>query len=194
MRLSSAARCAPILGSDFIQDDNDWLPANFAVSVLGKKKVLMPIANPARAYDPNSYVPPSGGFPGWMKATTGKWELRTFYVLDQKWLPALGPFCYPHRVVYVDAETWGRPLMDEAYDKDGKLWKSNWSVAVPIDFRGQHTLIEPASICALMGFDFQNGHATQSLELPSTVDEAVPAELKDIEVMTSPAGLAHIMK
>lgn len=194
LRLSGAARCAPIAGSDFIQEDNDSLPANYDVSVLGKKKVLMPIADPVMAYDPNSYVQPSGGFPGWMKPTTGKWELRNFYVLDLKWIRARGPFCNSHRVIYVDTETWGRPLVGEFYDNDGKFWKANWSVASPIDFRGQHTLIVPPSICALMGMDFQNGHETLTVESPSTVDDAVPGEFKDIETMTSPGGLARIMK
>jgi hypothetical protein len=194
LRLSSAARCAPILGTDFVQDDNDWLPANYEASLLGEKKVLIPIASPDKAYDPNSYVQPSGGFPGWMKPTTGKWELRDFYVLDMKWIRARGSFCYSHRIVYIDAETWARPTMGEFYDRDGKFWKSNWSTIVPIDFRGQHTLIMPPSICALIGMDFQNGHATQTLESPSAVDDTVPEEFKDIEDMTSPGMLANVMK
>ncbi len=154
----------------------------------------MAIADPAQAYDHNSYVQPPGKFPGWMKPTTGKWELRDMYLLDLKWLRSLGPYCYSHRVFYVDSETWGRPLISEAYDNNGKFWKSNWVVNVPIDFRGQHTLIEPASFSAVMAIDFQNGHATETVETPATVDEAVPDEFKDIEVMASPGGLARIMK
>jgi hypothetical protein len=193
LRLSAAAHCAPILGSDFVEDDNNWLPSNYEVSVLGKKKVLMPIADPAKAYDPNSYVQ-KGGFPGWMKPTTGKWELRNFYVLDMQWLQARGAFCYSHRVLYVDYETWSRPLMGDFYDRNGKFWKANFSVAVPIDFRGQHTLIFPASISALMGLDFQNGHESKSVNAPYTLDETVPGEYKDIEAMTSPGNLGSIMK
>jgi hypothetical protein len=145
LRLSTAAHCAPLLGSDFVQEDNDWLPSNYDVSLLGKKKVLIPIADPAKAYDPDSYVPPSGRFPGWIKPTAGKWELRNFYVLDMQWIQSRGFFCYSHRVVYVDCEIWSRPYMGDFYDRDGKLWKTALSITAPVDFRGQHTLIYPAS-------------------------------------------------
>jgi hypothetical protein len=193
LRLSTAAHCAPVLGSDFVQDDGNWLPSNYDVSLLGKKKVLMPMADPAKAYDPNSYVE-KGGFPGWMKPTAGKWELRNFYVLDMQWIQSRGSFCYSHRVVYIDYEIWTRPVMGDFYDRDGKFWKANFSVVVPIDFRGQHTLIFPASVGALMGLDFQNGHESKTVNAPFTIDEAVPAEYKDIEEMSNPGGLALIMK
>jgi hypothetical protein len=195
LRLSAAAHCAPILGSDFVQDDNNWVPANYDVSLLGKRKVLMPIADPAKAYDPNSFVEPSGRFPGWMKPTAGKWELRNFYVLDLQWIQARGTFCYSRRVLYVDYETWLHPMMGENYDRYGKFWKANFPIAVPIEFRGQHTMIFSASVIAVMGLDFENGHESEAVDTaPATVDDAVPGEYKDIEEMTSPGGLARIMK
>lgn len=194
LRLSSAARCAPLLGTDYIQDDSSWLPANFEVSVLGKKKVLLAIADPATAYDLDSYVRPPAAFPGWMKPASGKWELRTFYILDLKWLVALGPYCYSHRVFYVDAETWSRPPIVESYDRDGKFWKAFLVVQVPVHFRGQVTLIDPASAVAGMEMDFENAHLSTGVNTPATVDDAVPGEFKDIEEMTSPGSLARILR
>jgi len=41
LRLSSAARCSPILGTDWVQDDNAWNPPYFKVNFLGEKKILM---------------------------------------------------------------------------------------------------------------------------------------------------------
>jgi hypothetical protein len=44
LRLSNAARCAPILGSDYLNDDNNngvaVLPADFRMTYLGRKKIL----------------------------------------------------------------------------------------------------------------------------------------------------------
>ena len=55
LRLSSAARCAPILGTDFIEDDNAWLPPNFRITLLGKKEIA-----PSRLW---SMTKPSTGTP-----------------------------------------------------------------------------------------------------------------------------------
>jgi hypothetical protein len=201
LRLSSAARCAPILGTDFIQDDNSWLPPNFKITFLGRKKLLVPIQDPAKAFNRDSYIQPPTGFPGWPKYGTGKWELRDFNLLNLEWLSSLGAYCYSQRVFYQDTENWIVPAL-EAYDRNGKFWKLVWLVQSPIDFRGQHTLVQIASIAAVMGIDFQNSHITATAESPTTIDAdgagsaagPVPAQYRDIAAMTQPGSLAHIMK
>jgi len=201
LRLSSAARCAPILGTDFIQDDNSWLPPNFKITLLGKKKLLIPIQDPAKAFDRNSYIQPPTAFPGWPKYGTGKWELRDFNVLNLEWLTSLGAFCYSQRVFYQDTENWILPA-EEAYDRNGKFWKLLLVVLTPIDFRGQHTMVQIASIAAVSSIDFQNSHITATAESPTTIDEdgagtqagPVPAQYKDMATMTKPSSLAQIMK
>ena len=44
LRLSSAARCSPILGSDYLNDDNrdgfNGIPTQFKVTLLGEKKII----------------------------------------------------------------------------------------------------------------------------------------------------------
>ena len=51
LRLSSAARCSPILGSDWVQDDNSdgmaFQIPNFNVRFLGQKKMLFMASMPA---------------------------------------------------------------------------------------------------------------------------------------------------
>jgi hypothetical protein len=201
LRLSSAARCAPILGTDFVQDDNAWLPTNFKITLLGKKKLLAPIQYPDKAFDRNSYLQPPTPFPAWPKAGTGKWELRNFYLLNLEWNTALGAYCYSRRVFYQDAETWASTPL-ESYDRNGKFWKVVWVVSAPIDFRGQHTLVEIASIASVSGIDFQNSHITATAESPTTIDAdgagtqagPVPAQYRDMAETTTPGSLARIMK
>src|SRR5262249_51168000 len=64
IRLSSAARCSPILGTDYIQDDNSWLPTNFDVKYLGDKKLLTWIGFADKGFERSSYVGVSKGEPG----------------------------------------------------------------------------------------------------------------------------------
>jgi hypothetical protein len=61
LRLSAAARCSPILGTDYIQDDNSWLPPNFDVKFLGDKKLLTWIGNPAKCFERSTYVGVAAG-------------------------------------------------------------------------------------------------------------------------------------
>jgi len=75
-------------------------------------------------------------------------------------------------------------------------------VLTPIDFRGQHTMVQIASIAAVSSIDFQNSHITATAESPTTIDEdgagtqagPVPAQYKDMATMTKPSSLAQIMK
>ena len=129
LRLTAAARCGPITASDFVQDDNAYNPPLFQVDFLGEKKTADEHSDPAKAYDAHSYVgladPTAGEFPGWPKAGSGHWELRTIDVIDLKWISALGPYCFSHRVYYTDRETWVALIADE-YVNNGKLWKTLW--------------------------------------------------------------------
>jgi len=193
LRMSSAARCAPILGTDFIEDDNAWLPTNFKFTYLGKKQLLTPITDHAKAFDHDSYLQPPASFPGWPKARITKWQLRDYYLIDFLWLKTLGSYCYSDRVVYIDADTWVSPLT-EAYDKGGKFWKVLWIIQTPIDYLGQNTLISLASISAVMSVDFQNSHITATVETPTLTNDQLKGEYADVQLMTSPGGLDRIMK
>lgn len=202
LRLSSAARCAPILGTDFIEDDNSWLPVNFTVNVLGEKKLLIPVAvaEPNVASDPTSYTggrlnEPQGSFPGWGKPGVVKWQLRDLYVLDLRWLPSLGPYCEPERIFYVDKENWIAPYT-EAYDANNKFWKLLELIRLPMSYRGEKTIFDDGDVISA-GYDFQNSHATIAVDGTQNgirIDDDVAAEYHDAEVLATPGGLSRIMK
>ena len=199
LRLSSAAKCAPTLGTDFIEDDNSWLPVNFKVELLGEKKLLVNVADSHLGFDPHSYIgggtEQQGTFPGWGKPSIVKWQLRPVYILDLQWLPQLGSYCEPHRIFYVDKENWIAPYT-EGYDNDNKFWKLLWLVRFPIHYRGDTTLLLDADSGA-MGYDFQNGHATVGVDGVNggvTIDASVPTEYQNAELLATPSGLSHIMK
>jgi hypothetical protein len=54
LRLSSASRCTPILGTDYLADDTDWKPAFFKPEYYGEKKLLVAVADPKTAYTEQS--------------------------------------------------------------------------------------------------------------------------------------------
>jgi hypothetical protein len=197
LRLSSAARCTPLLGTDYIADDGSWLPPNFAPTLLGEKKILTLVMDPKFAYDARSYAGggavPSGGFPGWPLAGTNHWELREDYVLDLLALPVLGNYCYSHRIGYIDKHTWiTAQTGTEGYDRSSKLYKVLWTAQVPINYRGQITTYVYSTGMSL-AMDFQNSHVTWNNDTPVEIDNQVPADHRD-PVNATPAGLARVMK
>ncbi len=201
LRLSSAAHCAPILGTDYVQDDNSWLPSNYHVAFLGEKKLLqiVPDPDPRKGYRMANWIGMVNDghwddFPGWPRAGSGAahWMLRNFYVLDLTWLPSNGAYCFSHRIYYVDADTWMN-VMNESYDRSGKLWKLLWNGFPPLNYRGQRTMIYGTSI-STMGIDFQNTHASTAISESPTFEYQVPIQYRNMAVVTSPSGLAQIMQ
>jgi len=91
LRLSSGARCAPLLGSDYVQDDNDNFfglqASNFKITLLGRRRILAQFHVNANAADSHNLTT-TGAFPAWPKPMVGKWELRDAYVLDVYPLPS----------------------------------------------------------------------------------------------------------
>jgi Protein of unknown function (DUF1329) len=201
LRLSSAAHCAPVLGTDYVQDDDSWLPSNYHVAFLGEKKLLqiVPDPDPNKGYKMANWVGMVNNgqwdeFPGWPRAGTGAahWMLRNFYVLDLTWLPSKGAYCFSHRIYYIDTDSWMN-VMNESYDRDGKLWKLLWDGFPPLPYRGQRTMVYGTSI-STMGIDFQNTHASTAISQAPTFEDDVPIQYRNMEVVTSPSGLAQIMK
>jgi hypothetical protein len=198
LRLSSAARCSPVLGTDYVQDDGGWMPTNFDPHYLGSKKLLTVVMDPAKAYSASAYIggggTKSGSLPGWPKAGTNKWELRDYDIIDLQPLPILGAYCYSHRVFYVDKQTKITAMAgSEGYDRTGKLYKLLWEGLVPHEFHGETTILTYTTGMSLE-WDFQNKHATANNDEPSTIDDAVPAQYRDVQSLSTPAGLATVMK
>ena len=198
LRLSSAARCSPVLGTDYVQDDGGWMPVNFDAHYLGSKKLLTLVMDPAKAYSASAYIggggTKSGTLPGWPKAGTNKWELRNYDIIDLQALPVMGAYCYSHRIFYVDKQTKIVSLAGaEGYDRAGKLYKVLWAAYVPHEFRGQTTILNYTTGMSLE-WDFQNKHATANNDDLSTLDDAVPAQYRDVATLSTPGGLDSVMK
>ena len=197
LRLSSAARCTPLLGTDYIADDGAWLPTNFAPTYLGLKKVLNVYMDINKASDPKSYAggggAPGDAFPGWPVAGTNDWELRDVYVIDLLALPKLGNYCYSHRVYYIDKQNWNvAETGAENFDRTGKLYKLLWLAGYPVNIHGVTTTYAYSTGMS-MAMDFQNQHVTWNNDTIVQIDDQVPADVRDPSNST-PAALARVMK
>ncbi|HKD65973.1 MAG TPA: DUF1329 domain-containing protein [Candidatus Binataceae bacterium] len=198
LRLSSAARCSPINGTDWVQDDNAWNPPNYIVKFLGQKKILVNIQDRdmSKSLTPKAYVgiteANAGTMPGWPKAGTGHWELRTTDIIDARWIPSLGSYCFTHRIHYVDHENWVTTLLEE-YDNSEKLWKSSWNKLLPLKIDGQETLFLDAYAVA-WDVDWQNGHLTAGSMYDPKFNKEITGEYADVQGLSQPSSLARVMK
>lgn len=196
LRLSSAARCSPILGSDFVQDDNadgTWLqPPSFNVTLLGEKKILA-LVHGEKATFYNNKNWDSSGVAQWPTPAVGKWELRDEYIIDITPLPKLGSYCYGHKVMFIDKETWNETWIDN-YDAQNKYWKGEMIYLRPHPLNNGEMFIYRGTNSEAM-VDFQNTHATTSrpTEEPA-FDKDCKAECADPEVYAFPGGLSRIMR
>jgi Protein of unknown function (DUF1329) len=198
LRLSSRARCSPILGSDYAQDDNNdflgVLITEFSVKSLGTKKILaMMHEDPSTTGHPSSFVQPSGGMPGWPTPTLGKWELRDVYALDLMPLPDLARgYCYGHKVVYVDIQSWV-PVSADIFDPNGGLWKFGLVNYHPWTVNGGDSVIIPQVVDIIL-WDLQNSHTTLSTVGKGLFDQQAPQKYQDVGVMAFPASLAQVLQ
>jgi hypothetical protein len=92
LRLSASARCAPIAGTDWANDDSkdgmNRIPTQFTADLLGEKKILALVhEDGALRGDPKNFY--TGHSAPFHKAVTGKWELRDVWVVDEVPRPSL---------------------------------------------------------------------------------------------------------
>jgi len=154
LRLSPAAVCSPIAGTDVTNDDDCSNGSNcqqlplFAATLLGEKKVLA-IANlklesliasfttalgdPKYWYTNPDEIKPLGG---WLmpRPSAASWELRDVYVVAVRRLPSLRKgYCYGTRVFYIDKENW-HSISPDLWDSQQRYWKGGtyFFTALPI--------------------------------------------------------------
>ncbi len=196
LRLSSASRCSPILGGDYVQDDGlngvGFQPGNFSFHLLGEKKIVaMAHADPAASSDLKSYnlnLP----LPGWPKAAVGKWELRDVYVVDAAPVADLHGYCYSHKVIYIDRKTYLNLAM-EVYDAQGKLWKAFQNFYHPVKLNdGEEVLV--GNTTSTTAKDLQNSHSTLAIAGPVKFDGDVSGEYQQYQVWATPSGLDRILR
>jgi Protein of unknown function (DUF1329) len=196
LRLSSAARCSPLLGTDYTGDDGAGTsitsPALFTAQLLGEYKVLGLLhEDPVNREKDDSFLIKSS-VPGWPTPRDGKWELRDTYVVALYPLPVLGSsYCYGVRIVYIDKETWDNYYFD-LYDAARKLWKTEWLFTYPMDIGGGERAITNNNNSTML--DLQNSHATAVVETDYTFDKTAPGDLQDAGTWAFPGSLGQIMK
>ncbi len=198
LRLSTASRCAPLLGTDWVYDDNGggqyFQVPNFKVTFVGKKKILALMhEKQCSQSDKKDCFTIASSAPGWPKPEIGPWEVIDAYVLDVSPLPALGHYCYPHKILYFASTNAWVLTWWEAYDEGGKLWKVDKASYRPVPIgNGEVTAI--AGIVDAAVWDVQNSHAGVSLNSDVRVDNEVDPELQNAKVWGFPGGLARVMR
>lgn len=200
LRLSTTARCAPLLGSDMVLDDQrvGW---NGGVGLFNGKWLrdqkiltLYEMNGKAAGTFPGEY----DGMLGWPKPSWGKWETRDAYVVDVRRIPQLSAgYCYGKRIDYIDKEYYGN-IAEDIYDANMKLWKVVWTAGTPgqLDNYG-----EQPGFCGIVEvyLDVQNDHASYITSFnPSGAcelwDSKVPKQFNNVTKYSTPGGLMQLMR
>jgi hypothetical protein len=210
LRLSSSARCAPLQGTDWTNDDQrggfSGIPKWFIPRYLGEKKVLFLVHAPwfARANDKEKFV---GGYTfeghsfGWAKPQENKFELRDVYLVDL--VPTeenKRAYCYSHRLLYIDKELGYTADQADTWDNQEKLWKlqiifRGATTAIPPDLNGQKSFVLPSGGEIGVIYDIQNEHMNVAWPgSPSQINSVVPQEFHNLALYGLPSGLAQVMK
>jgi hypothetical protein len=192
LRLSTAAKCAPILGTDFINDDPIFQIPYFKITLLGEKKLLWPLLDTVGSTKPESYVTKASGILGWPKPGISRWQLRDMYILDLEPLPVLGRYCFNHKIMYIDKDGFIQAIVEE-FDHGNKYWRVSPYRQRVLEYLGQKTLISSAGVVSNGPVDFQNSHQTVAYQYDLTIGPAVPARLQDPS-MAFPGSLSQVMK
>jgi hypothetical protein len=134
------------------------------------------------------------GMPGWPNPTAGKWEVRDVYILDLTPLPVLSDYCYGHKVIFIDKETFVQIYLED-YDPAGNLFKSQliWHSPVKVNARESYIVRghDPQTI-----IDWKNLHATTSLpDQPPELNRLNHRAVSNHpEIYAFPGGLSYILK
>jgi hypothetical protein len=198
LRLSSSARCAPVLGSDFVKDDQrvGWNGGvgKFEGKWLRDQRLLTLFNMDGKAA--GSFPGEYDGVLGWAKPSWGEWETRDSYVVDIHRIPSLAAgYCYSHRIDYVDKQYYAN-LAEDLYDANNKLWKIVWTASTPgkLDNYGE----QPGIGGVVENYwDVQNDHVSYITSFNSSGakelwDEQVPKEYDDVTKYSTPGGLSQI--
>ncbi len=200
LRLSASARCAPIAGTDWANDDSkdgmNRIPTQFKADLIGEKKILALVHEDGQLRgDPKNFY--TGHSSPFHKAVTGKWELRDVWVIDEKPLPSMANgYCYTHDIFYIDKQLYA-VLQNEYYDRSGKLWKLQFSNRTqdPVHGFKEDQITIPAGDEPVWVYDLQNSHMSYAYPRGYTkVDHDVPEQLTDVSIYALPSGLTQIMR
>ena len=211
LRLSQAARCAPVFGSDYVIDDeNDGppgLPQLYKIDYLGEQKILaLEHATPEAFNSPGTptqldakyYYKGAAGVVPFPKPAAGRWELRDAYVISMERLPQFARgYCYGKRVIYVDKENYFGGAQLDLYDPDGHLYKSQLILSYPEPIPG--TAGDAAELVAGPNTSFLINFKDQHLSISPALRSCVNSECAahgylDVNRYASPEGLLKIVQ
>jgi len=210
-RLSQAARCAPLFGSDYLIDDENYgppgLPQLFQIDYLGARKILvLAHANPAgfelpggpAQLDPNYYYPGALALTPFPKPMLGNWELRDTYALSLRRLAhAAAGYCYSRRVMYVDQQNYFGAGAVDLYDPSGRLFKAQFVFLYPVAIPGTDGDVADLVAGPSVGFlvNFLDKHVTASVGLAACLNTTCArGGYLDIHRYASPDALARIVQ
>jgi hypothetical protein len=200
LRLSSSARCAPLLGSDMVKDDQrvGWNGGvgKFEGTWLRDQKLLTLVEMNGKAAGnyPNEY----DGLLGFAKPSWGNWETRDAYVVDVHRIPSLAPgYCYGKRIDYIDKQYYGN-IAEDIYDSNQKLWKVVWTASAPAQLDNYGEQLGMGGIVEIY-WDVQNDHVSYITSFnPSGKlelwDKQVPPQWNNVSKYASPSGLMTLMR
>jgi len=200
LRLSSSARCSPVLGTDIVRDDqrvgwNGGVGKFFGKYLRDQKILTLLGANNKVAGD---FPAEFDGVLGWPKPSWGDWEVRDTYVIDVRRVPNYAPgYCYGSRVMYVDKQYF-QTLHEDIYDANMKLWKIYFAVFAPASFRNYSTQMGLAGVMIEV-FDVQNDHASYLTGFNKSgkialYDDQLPQQYDDVAKYSTAAGLMQLMR
>jgi hypothetical protein len=211
LRLSQAARCAPVFGSDYlIDDENDGppgLPQLFKIHYLGEKQILALEHATTASFDspgtptqldPQYYYRGARGVVPLPKPAAGKWEIRDCYVISMERLPQFADgYCYGKRVIYIDKENYFAGAQLDLYDSAGSLYKSQMIFSYPAPVPETHgdvvELTAGPNISYLI--NFKDEHVSISPSLPACVNSDCEQHgYLDVSRYASPEGLMKIVQ
>lgn len=198
-RVSLTARCSPVAGTDYTQDDfkregfNGGIGA-FDANFIGHQKMLMlDTTNAASLGDfPSGYYPTIG----WPKPSWAKWQLRDVDIVDVRRIPSeQAGYCYGKRVIYEDSESH-YALWEDVYDSKLRLWKTGF---IAQHYIHSHDLGNVPGAFTSTAWDLRQGHITNTTTRSSggrdmLAGADVPAEYHDSRAYSTLAGLAEVMK
>lgn len=205
LRLSQAARCAPLIGTDFTWEDANLgvpsLPQEFKIRYLGDRRILALVHVDGNAFEtcgrtsglPKKYFYLAGqSVVPWARPGLGNWEFRDVYVLEMERLPPFSSnYCYSKRIIYVDKETFF-PLTTELYDPDGKFYRYIFEFLRPLRVPNTGIALGVESADEVFAINFKDKHLSVSATESPCSNGDCSADYLDISLYASPDGLAKI--
>lgn len=191
LRLSSASRCSPILGTDWTPEDIARVPGQFTPKFLREQKILM-IVN-ANGLERQRFTTPQL-FP---TRQVGKWEVRDVWVVDAQRAPGFSDgYCYGGRHLYIDKQTYA-PIWTDTYDVNGKLFKilANFLNPVRVPDHPDVPMVMPqVGGTMFVAWDVQDDHISGARQVPTLINTDIDARFRSPTRYAMPTGLNEVMR